>query len=144
MSHDDLGLVAQAIKAIHAEGGQRLTREEAVEFLSRRFYLGPGLPPTPEPGRRGPKPKKTVYDLAYERRADLWRRLVLLPKSGEDASWLADDRYKTELLAVFEDKSIPRRAKATRLCDRLASKGLRQPAVRTVRRHLRALEGLTK
>jgi hypothetical protein len=84
MSGDELDPVALAIKAVHAEGGQPLTKDEAIAFLARPIYLGRGMPPVPEPGRRGPKPKKTPYDIAHTRRADLWRRLVLLPKNGED------------------------------------------------------------
>ncbi len=98
--------VLAAIKEV-LKHPRRLTREETIEFISRRVYLGPPepvacrervklrdgspvqVPPSMvealcPPGERlgkarGPHMQRTQYDDAYRRRRGLYQRLVRLP-----------------------------------------------------------------
>jgi len=130
--------VLRLIKVARASA-RPLTRDEMIESLTRSVNMG--WPETPEkaPGVRGPKYKKTQYDLAHERRRDLYRKLVKLPGLGRAAGWEARPEYVTALHAVLAYEAIPDRRKVRAVLNILAALGLPAPAERTVRRHLAAL-----
>ena len=74
--------IVEQIKEIHAKGGRQLTKEEIVEFIKHPIYLG--LPTPILGGKRGPKPKRTKYDLA-EVVVTTERTVYELPDSLETA-----------------------------------------------------------
>lgn len=134
----DPGAALAAIKAIHAAGGRTLGRDEAIAFLTRPINMGMPKALDKAPGVRGPKRKKTQYDLAFERRRDLYRKLVKLPSRNRAAGWEAWSRYRETLQAVLTDKTIPVRQRGREVVNRLAKAGLLPPPRRTVSRHLAA------
>ena len=77
--------VIAAVRAMHAAGGRPLSAEEEARHLAKSPTLIGDLRPKEEP-RRGPKTKRTIYDDALDRRKNLYRLAVKLPKrNSEDA-----------------------------------------------------------
>jgi hypothetical protein len=77
-------LADELIKSIHAKGGRHLSREEKIAFLENPPALlngGECLPAS----SRGPRTKRTYYDLRYERLKGKYHRLKRLPESGADS-----------------------------------------------------------
>lgn len=74
------------IKDVHRLGGNLLSKEELVELLKRPVWMG--APVQRRQSGAGRPSRKSQYDLAAERRKDLYRRLVTAPKAR---SYLRDD-----------------------------------------------------
>lgn len=55
----------------------QLSREETLEFITKPIYMG--MPHTQPYSGKGPRPKLTQYDDAYDRRKGLYHRLARLP-----------------------------------------------------------------
>ena len=68
------------IKNLHHKGGKESNRDDAIAFITQPIWMG--LPKKISAMARGRKPKKTQYDLAYERRKGLHHRWVRLPENG--------------------------------------------------------------
>jgi len=75
---DDPEAAIAEIKKILAAGGNKLSKQEVIEFINRPIDMG--FPRRIESRGRGPKPKRTQYDDAFNRRRGLYQRLVRLPK----------------------------------------------------------------
>lgn len=147
--HDPMAAL-ELIKEAHRHP-KPLTKAEAIDFITRPIYLGmPTLQRKPGPGR---PTTKTQYDLAHERRLDLHRRLVDLPRiareSARKASALDTDSagnrlnraYVEVLQAVIADSTVPLRKRASEALVRIARAGITPtPVLKTIRRHLRQLE----
>lgn len=91
------------MKAIHAAGGTPLTDDEVLEFITRPIWMGAPKVPERPPGTAGPKPKRTQYDLAFDRRKDLYRKRVKLPAfrpKGSAARRLIGARTHERLLRL--------------------------------------------
>lgn len=87
-SDDENQVVLDAIKEAH-NNPFCLLREETITLVSRLPYMGF---PKPLPAKaRGRKPIRTQYDAAFDRRKNLYRKLVKLPQSRIKA---ADARRK--------------------------------------------------
>lgn len=130
--------VLRLVKEAHA-AGRELTRDEVVEVITRPIYMGrPQVPRSPV-GKRGPKPGKDQYRLAFERRRDLYRRLVTLPELGRASGWLARHEYVCLLVEVALNERIASRRKVAAVSHRLALAAQPAPDMRTVRRHLAAI-----
>jgi len=61
-----------------------LTREETIEFITRPVNLG--WPQRMPSKGRGPKPKRTQYDDAFNARRGLYQKLVRLPRQSKAAT----------------------------------------------------------
>ena len=88
---------------IPANSAKVLTKVEAVEFLKQPFNLG--RPRTKQNSGAGRKSKKTQYDTAYERRRDLWRRLVINPGLRVGTGYI-DREYITCLFLEFKERGV--------------------------------------
>lgn len=93
--HDEAEAL-QTIKEAHATGGQKMGVDEQIEFITRPLYLGP--PALIPRGKRGPKTKRTQYDLALERRKGPFQRLVRLPNLRSGSGY----RLTEEIIAIAE------------------------------------------
>ncbi len=134
---DETEEAMRLIKAIHATGGRKLTRDEALEFIVKPLYLGP--PEAMPSGKRGPKTKRTQYDAAYERRKGLFHRLKRLPDSRKLAGVPLRDQVEAAALAelaLHPDK--PARTLTRRVWIALMKKGFIHD-IGTIRRNLKAL-----
>lgn len=117
----------------HAAGGGPLSKEEAIEFLTRRIYLGGPKVRESKPGKRGPKFRKTQYDEARESRLDLYRKLVKLPRIGMLARHpkIHDDEIiKQEIVKQLEKGT--KRGFAKRVQTELKNKNFPIPDVSTI------------
>lgn len=102
------------IKQVLAKG-RPLTRSEKVEFITGIIWMGypqpvepraeaddlVGQQPVPSK-RRGPKSKKTQYDLALERRKRPYQLLKRLPASGEVGRLEIGDRRRERVKAIAD------------------------------------------
>jgi hypothetical protein len=118
-------------------GGRYLSDKEALEFICRPIILGK---PTVQPGRRGPKSKKSQYDLAYERRKDPYRRLVKLKNGvrlGTGNQRIADevrDLIRTLRAEGFHERSIVREIRNR---FELAGKPIDETTIRRIKRTMK-------
>ena len=98
---DDEGRAAalNALKRAHVSGGREFSKSEAIDEITKPRYLGP--PATVSKSKRGPKTKRTQYDLAYDRRKDLYRRLVRLPALRLGSGYVNEE----EILALAAELS---------------------------------------
>jgi hypothetical protein len=141
LRHDPVKALALVKAAMaQARGQPAPSREEWLQFIMWPIYMGRPRVQEKEPGERGPKFKKTQYDLAHERRRNLYRKLVKLPAQGRAKSWQARPYYVAALSAVLADKAVPSNRKASEVLHLLARHGQQAPTEQTVRRHLAALK----
>lgn len=76
-----LDAATQAIRAIHGTGGVPLSKQETIDFITRPFYLGPPELVKRDPRGRKRKTLRTQYEEAFDRRKNLYRKLVKNPKA---------------------------------------------------------------
>ncbi len=136
--------VLRLVKEVHATGGRTLPRDEVIEHITRPIYMGRPRVPEKSAGQRGPKPRKDQYQLAHDRRRDLYRRLVALPELGRASGWLARTEYMDTLTEVAFDAQVADRRRASEVLLRLARSSGAAPDARTVRRHLDAIRKITE
>lgn len=149
----DPDAVAVLISETHAEGGQLLTNDQVVEFISKPINLGRTnhlghyhvradgvITFVSYTARRGPKSKKSKYDLAYERRQDIYRRLVKLKKGvrlGTGNQRIADevrDLIRTLRADGSHERSIVREVRG-RL--ELGGKSIDETTIRRIKRTMK-------
>lgn len=120
------------IKAAHAAGGRSMSKDEAVEFLQRRVWLGIPKPIKKARGRR-PKHEKTQYDAASKRRLGRFYRLTRLPGLRRGRGYIDHEEIARLLMQLHQSGVRKRRlvAEATRHLD--TGRGVR-PDPRTIRR----------
>lgn len=93
----------QQVKDIFATAGRSLSLEEKIEFIYRR--VNHGFPKAIAGGKRGPKPKRTQYDLAYKLRRGLYNKLVRWPQAGAQARRKIGDNSMESVAAIV--KQLP-------------------------------------
>ena len=84
-----------------ATTGRPLSLEETIEFINRPVSLG--FPEAIAGGKRGPKPKRNQYDLAYERRKGLYHKLVRWPQAGAQARRKIGDNSMESVAAIVKE-----------------------------------------
>jgi len=149
----DPDAVAVLISEIHADGGQLLTNDQVVEFISRPIYLGSAnhlghyhvradgvITFVSDTARRGPKSKKSKYDLAYERRQDIYRRLVKLKKGvrlGTGNQRIADE--VRNLIRTLRAEGSPERSIVREVRSRLelGGKSIDDTTIRRIKRTMK-------
>ena len=106
---------AEAMRLIREtlEAGRWPTRDEEIEFITRKVNLGYPIARKSKQGKRGPKPRTTQYDEVLERWRDRYRRLVKLPKIGKLAKHPAKHNIDTKntiyrIADEFHNKGIRR------------------------------------
>lgn len=72
------GDALSVLKEILRGPGRPMLRDEAIAFINQPMFL---VRPTAQPGKRGPKKRRTVYDEAFDRRRGIYHRLVRLPEA---------------------------------------------------------------
>ena len=120
-----------------------LTRQESLDFIAKRIYMGP--PRRLPPPRRGRPPKKTQYDLAAERRMRLYNIWKRRPESGTQG--LLKIGLRTgELICKFvlelRDTVPHQRYLAMAIIRRMDELGHKRLDEKTVRTHLARLRRL--
>jgi hypothetical protein len=120
--HDEQAALA-LIKKIHAAGGQRLTKDEVLEFIAKPVYMGPveRLPA----GKRGKRTKRTQYDEATTRRKRVYHKLKRLPESGAAvlAEFTATEQKRVSKL-LEHVRDVPRRKQVSKAMGLLADGGI--------------------
>jgi len=125
--------VLAAMRAVHADGGRVLSRDEAIAFIAKPIHLG--RPKTRPYAGRGRRPTRTQYDEAGDRRKGLYQRLVRLPSLRLDSG---DVPHKLIVdIARRLQPKIAKRDLARVVEQALASKRIAPPHRDTIRRHLK-------
>lgn len=120
------------IQEIRARGGHVLSDQAALTFITKPFKLF-SIPMK----RRGPKTKKSPYDLANERRKDAYRRLVTLRKGVRRGTGLHDEKHFIEEFRRLRASGISERRLVKELVGRLIDAGMVVPDDSTLRRYKR-------
>lgn len=145
--------VAVLISEIHADGGQLLTNDQVVEIISKPINLGRTnrlghyhvradgvITFVSDTARRGPKSKKSKYDLAYERRKDIYRQLVKLKNGvrlGTGNQRIANevrDLIRTSRAKGCHERSIVREVRSQL---ELAGKSIDETTIRRIKRTMK-------
>jgi hypothetical protein len=124
------------IKAIHARGGQPLTKAEVIELLERPMYLGMPKPIPPKARGRKPKNVRTQYDESYELRRGWIYRLKKLPNLRAGVRTFQHAQIERLFLDRFARGTAPRKVVLTVLADLQRDPKKPCPNERTLRRIL--------
>ncbi|TVO65935.1 hypothetical protein [Denitromonas ohlonensis] len=132
---DDEGLAdaLAAINATHTNGGRLLSKQDAIEFITKPIYLG--HPKTAPYRGRGRRPTRTQYDDALDRRKGPYQRLVNLPTHRLNSG----DVPSNIIVGVGRQlrPTTPKRDLARKVEEELDRKYENAPHRDNIRRHLK-------
>ena len=137
------------IEKVHAAGGRALSDDEARRLIMSPMNLGRPRVRARDPSKRGPKPRRTQYDDAFDLRRGLYHELVRLPENaaaGGEGNRRASQNLRDKILAVAlaVDPTTPRHKLAKAVEDKMLRDRGQRASIVTIRRVLNAKEKLRR
>lgn len=127
------------MKAVHAGGGRRQSNDEVIRFLESPPALLNGTESLP-PGKRGPRTRRTWYDLQYERSKAIYHLLKRLPDARRQTGLPLLDRVRQAYLDEMENHpDAPKRTMNRRIQMALELRGYHHD-ISTIRRARKLLD----